>query len=64
MLVYAAIADRKLAVIGDVDIHGRVRDAYWQDVVDGMTRHLAEERLRDGFVRTPSARWARSCSIR
>ena len=50
VLVYAAIADRKLAVIGDVEIHGRVGDAYWQEVVDGMTRHLAGERPRDGFV--------------
>jgi uncharacterized membrane protein len=50
VLVYAAIADRKLAVIGDAEIHGRVGDAYWQEVVDGMTRHLAGERPRDGFV--------------
>jgi uncharacterized membrane protein len=50
VLVYVAIADRKLAVIGDVEIHGRVGDAYWQEVVDGMTRHLAGERPRDGFV--------------
>jgi len=49
VLVYAAIADRKLAVIGDVEIHGRVGDAYWREVVDGMTRHLAGERPRDGF---------------
>ena len=50
VLVYAAIADRKLAVIGDLDIHRRVGDVYWQEVVDGMTRHLAGERPRDGFV--------------
>jgi len=50
VLVYAAIADRKLAVIGDADIHRRVGDEYWQGVVDGTTRHLAGERPRDGFV--------------
>ena len=50
VLVYAAIADRKLAVIGDLEIHRRVGDPYWQEVVDGMTRHLAGERPRDGFV--------------
>ena len=50
VLVYAAVADRKLAVIGDVAIHGRVGDPYWKEVADGMTRHLAGERPRDGFV--------------
>jgi len=50
VLVYVAVADRKLAVIGDTDIHRRVDDAYWQGVVDGMRRHLAGERRRDGFV--------------
>ena len=59
VLVYAAIADRKLAVIGDLEIHGRVGDAYWQEVVDGMTRHLAGERTRT-FPCTPSASSARS----
>jgi uncharacterized membrane protein len=50
VLVYAAVADKKLAVIGDLEIHARVGEAYWQQVVNGMTRHLAGERPGDGFV--------------
>ena len=50
VLVYVAIADRKLAVVGDTQIHQRVGDVYWREVVDGTTRHLAGERPREGFV--------------
>lgn len=50
VLVYVAIADHKLAVIGDEGIHSRVGDDYWRALVEAIVRHLASERPRDGFV--------------
>lgn len=50
VLIYAAIADRKLAVIGDTEIHGRVGEVYWRDLVAVVTGHLREGRPAEGFV--------------
>jgi uncharacterized membrane protein len=50
VLIYAAIADRKLAVIGDAEIHVRVGEAYWRELVGVVTGHLREGRPGDGFV--------------
>ena len=50
VLIYAAIADRKLAVIGDAEIHVRVGEAYWRGLVDVVTGRLREGRSREGFV--------------
>ena len=46
VLIYLAVGDRKLAVVGDVGIHGRVETRHWHDVRDRMV-----ERLRGGAPR-------------
>ena len=46
VLIYLAVGDRKLAVVGDVGIHGRVETRHWHDVRDRMV-----ERLRGGAAR-------------
>jgi uncharacterized membrane protein len=46
VLIYLAIEDRKLAIIGDDGIHTRVGDDYWNGVRDRMV-----ERLRAGALR-------------
>jgi uncharacterized membrane protein len=46
VLVYLAVEDRKLAIVGDEAIHGRVGDQYWAGVRDAMV-----ERLRRGAAR-------------
>ena len=46
VLVYLAIEDRKLAVVGDEGIHVHVGDDYWNGVRDRMV-----ERLRAGATR-------------
>ena len=43
VLIYLAVEDRKLAIVGDEGIHRRVGDAYWDTV-----RDLMVARLRDG----------------
>jgi uncharacterized membrane protein len=50
VLVYAAVADRKLAVIGDAAVHARVGEAYWRRLADDVAGHLRGQRPRDGFV--------------
>jgi uncharacterized membrane protein len=46
VLIYLAVDDHKLAIAGDVGIHARVGDAYWQRIRDAMV-----ERLRRGEAR-------------
>lgn len=50
VLIYVAVTDRKLAVIGDQGIHERVGEAYWQRLVADVMAHFREERPRDGFL--------------
>jgi uncharacterized membrane protein len=50
VLVYVAIVDRKLAVIGDRGIHERVGETYWQGLVSDALAHFREERPRDGLL--------------
>ena len=50
VLVYLALEDRKLAIVGDEAIHARVGDAYWARVRDLMVQHLRAESPRDAVV--------------
>ena len=50
VLVYLAIEDRKLAIVGDEGIHARVGDPYWAGVRDTMVRHLRADSPRDAVV--------------
>ncbi len=50
VLIYVAVADRKLAVIGDSGIHERVGEAYWAGLVSAVAAHFGAERPRDGLV--------------
>ena len=50
VLIYLAIGDRKLAVIGDAGVHERVPPDYWQRLTETLVRHFREGRRRDGLV--------------
>ena len=50
ILVYLALDDRKLAIVGDEAIHAHVGDAYWAGVRDRMVSHLKAEAPRDAVV--------------
>ena len=50
VLVYLALDDRKLAIVGDAGIHTRVGDAYWEGVRDLMVHHLRAAAPRDAVV--------------
>ena len=50
VLVYVAIEDRKLAIVGDEGIHARVSTVYWESVRDRMVARLREGAARDALV--------------
>ena len=50
VLVYVAIEDRKLAVIGDRGVHERVGDAYWGALTEALGQHLRAGRVREGLA--------------
>lgn len=50
VLIYVAIADHKLAVIGDRAIHERVGEAYWRDLATSVTGHVRSGRPGQGLV--------------
>jgi uncharacterized membrane protein len=50
VLIYVAIEDRKLAVLGDQGIHARLGQAYWDRLVQDVLAHFREERPRDGLL--------------
>lgn len=50
VLIYLALDDRKLAIVGDEGIHGRVGDTYWEAVRDLMVAKLGEGRALDAVL--------------
>src|SRR5437667_10007163 len=50
VLIYLAVDDRTLAVVGDVGIHGRVGDRLWRGVRDGMLEKLRAGAPREAII--------------
>jgi len=50
VLIYLAVDDRTLAVVGDVGIHGRVGDRHWHQVRDGMLEKLRAGAPREAII--------------
>ena len=50
VLIYLAVEDRKLAIVGDEGIHRRVGDAYWETVRDLMIAKLREGRALEAVL--------------
>jgi uncharacterized membrane protein len=51
VLLYLALDDRKLAIVGDEAIHARVGDTYWTRVRDTMVEHLRASSPRAAVVK-------------
>lgn len=50
VLIYLAIEDRKLAIVGDDGIHARVDPGYWEAIRDRMVERLRGGAARDAVV--------------
>ncbi len=51
VLFYVAVADKKLAIIGDKGIHELVPENFWQTVKDHMVNDFKQENFTDGLVK-------------
>lgn len=50
VLVYLAVEDRKLAIVGDDGIHTRVGDDYWATICERMVQRLKAGAAREAIV--------------
>lgn len=50
VLIYLALADRRLTIVGDQGIHDRVGDGYWATLRDHMVERLRQGRSRDAVL--------------
>jgi uncharacterized membrane protein len=50
VLIYLAVEDRALAIVGDTGVHARVGDDYWQRVRDDMVTRLRAGAAREAVV--------------
>jgi uncharacterized membrane protein len=50
VLIYLAVDDHRLAIIGDAGVHAHVGDAYWQRVRDAMVERLRRGEARDAVL--------------
>lgn len=50
VLIYLALAERRLAIVGDDGIHARVGDGYWAALCEHMVARLTQGHLREGVV--------------
>jgi len=50
VLLYLALEDHRLAVVGDEAVHARVGDDYWRHVRDVMVERLRAGRPRDALL--------------
>ena len=49
VLVYLALRSHRFAVVGDEELHAKVGDGFWADVVAAMAESFAEDRFADGI---------------
>jgi uncharacterized membrane protein len=50
VLVYLAVDDHRLAVVGDAGVHAHVGDEYWTRVRDAMVERLRQGRAREAVL--------------
>lgn len=48
VLIYLAVKDQKFAIIGDVGIHSKVGDDFWNQVKEGMLEDFRKGAFVDG----------------
>jgi uncharacterized membrane protein len=50
VLVYVGLEDHRLAVVGDLGIHQRAGQPYWERLVATLRTHFAQDRPRQGLI--------------
>ena len=55
VLIYVAVRNRRLAIIGDSGIHSVVPENFWSDIKADMLNHFRENRFTDGLIEAIAA---------
>ncbi len=50
VLIYLALHDHKFAIIGDIGIHAKVGDSFWNDIKERMLEHFKQARFTEGLT--------------
>jgi uncharacterized membrane protein len=50
VLVYMAVRARKFAVVGDEELHKKVGEGFWEDVIASMGSLFAKDQFGDGIA--------------
>lgn len=50
VLIYVAVKDHQMAVLGDEGIHKKVGDAFWNEEVKKMREHFKQQHYMDALV--------------
>lgn len=50
VLIYMALTDKKIAILGDVGINSRVPQNFWNDVKDSMQQYFQQNNYTEGLV--------------
>ncbi len=51
VLIYLAVEDRQLAIIGDKGINEVVEDGFWDHIKDEMIRHFKDGQFTEGLAK-------------
>jgi uncharacterized membrane protein len=54
VLIYLAIDDHRLAILGDAGVHARLGEGYWQTVRDAMVERLRRGEAREAVLHAVS----------
>ena len=50
VLIYLAIADKSLVILGDKGINDLVEDSFWDSTKDLMVAHFKKEQFKEGLI--------------
>ena len=50
VLIFVSLAERYARIVADDGLSGKVSEAEWRKVMDGMTAHLREGRITEAYV--------------
>ena len=50
VLIYIVPLTQQFAVLGDIGIHEKCGDSFWQRIVDGMTQRMKKDQFTDAIV--------------
>lgn len=50
ILIYLSVQNRRFAIIGDVGIHQKVGDGFWDGIKQTMINHFRENQFTEGLI--------------